>query len=150
MAAGLSLRKEDLGELRRRLNESCGLKDEDLIERSAIDFVIPVSYISPRLIEEFQILKPFGQGNPRPVLADRELEARDMRILGKNKNVLKMRLVDKSGYNIQAVMFGDCEEKERKLKSLMDEKGSVNIVYYPEINEYNGRRSLQLTVLDVL
>ena len=150
MAAGLSLKRENLDELRKRLNEGCGLTEDDLKEKKGIDFIIPVSYITSGLIEEMDILKPFGQGNEKPVLADRELSATDIRILGKNKNVLKLRLIDKNGYNISGIMFGDGEENAEKIKDIMSKKGSVSIVYYPEINVFNGRRSLQLTLLDIL
>lgn len=150
MAAGLSLEKKDLEKLRKRLNENSGLSDSDLVERGAIDYIIPVSYISTGLIEELELLKPFGQGNERPVLADREISIYDMRVLGAEKKVLRMRLADKNGYNISGIMFGDAEENRERIKELCGKKKGLSIVYYPEINVFNGRRNLQLNILDVL
>ena len=117
MAAGLSLKRENLDELRKRLNEGCGLTEDDLKEKKGIDFIIPVSYITSGLIEEMDILKPFGQGNEKPVLADRELSATDIRILGKNKNVLKLRLIDKNGYFVGGIITAGMKVS---LKGLVD------------------------------
>ncbi len=145
MAAGLSLRTSDIGRLREQLNRNCGLRDEDLIEKLWIDAAMPISYISMQLAEELQRLAPFGTGNPRPVFAEKGLEAYDIRVLGKNKNVLKFGIREETGASVSAIMFGDAEE----LRARLEGSRRLSVLYFPQINEYNGKRELQLQVLDI-
>ena len=142
MAAGLSLREENIDEFRRRLNENAGLTEDDFKLRVWIDVPMPVSYVTERLVEEFSCLEPFGQGNEKPLFAQRALRIRSARILGRNRNVVKLILEEESGYAIEALYFGDgaAFEEERAGCRRMD------IVYYPDINEYNGSRTLQAVI----
>ncbi len=146
MAAGLSLNTDRIGELRLRLNRHCGLKEDDLCEKIWIDAELPFSYITEGLINELSSLAPFGNGNERPLFAQKELRASDIRVLGKNKNVLRFLLRNREGRALPAVMFGEAEELSRRLV----EKDTFSALYYPQINEFNGRRSIQLTVLDFI
>ena len=146
MAAGLSIRTADIAELRLRLNADCGLRPEDLCEKIWIDAPMPISYVTEGLITELSGLAPFGNGNPRPLFAEKDLMAYDLRILGKNKNVLRFSLREKGRTPMNAIMFGDAEELKRKIE---DRDGSVSVLYSPQINEYNGRREIQLSVLDI-
>ena len=142
MAAGLSMKEEDIQEFRRRMNENCTLTDEELEPKIMIDVPMPFSYISRNLIDEFKILEPFGKGNPKPLFAQKNVSAINARILGKNRNVVKMRLCDNQGESIEAVYFGDAEAFDDFVKK----HDSFLITYYPEINSYQGRETLQLVI----
>ena len=144
MAAGLSLARENVGMFRKKLNEQAKKKltPEDFIQTLWIDLAMPLSYISGRLVRELSMLEPFGNGNEKPVFAAKGVQLTNLRVLGKNRNVLKCRAVDPSGYALSAVMFG---EAERFYEELSDKK-RVNIIYYPEINEYNGSKTLQIVI----
>ncbi len=144
MAAGLSLRTEDIGELRQRLNDECGLKEDDLREKIWIDAAMPISYVSEKLITELSKLAPFGNGNERPLFAQKDLIAYDLRIFGKNKNVLKLLLREEGRPPRSAIMFGDAEE----LKAELCEKERISVLYYPQINEYGGKREIQIVIRD--
>lgn len=160
MAAGVSLKEEQVPEMRRRLNALTELTQEDLIPKIMIDVPMPIDYITPRLVEELTLLEPFGKGNEKPVFADKELTILSVRILGKNRNVCRMQVKSRGGRVMDAVYFGDTE----KFKNYMEEKFTkeevalllkgipsdadvkMSFVYYPEINEYNGRKNLQIIV----
>lgn len=145
MAAGLSLKKERITELRQRLNGNATLKEEDFIEKVWIDIALPFGYITEELINEFKILEPFGNGNTKPVFAARNVEVLDYRLLGANRNVLKMSLKDEAGTVLSGICFFEAARLEERLKT----KGNVlAILYYPDINEYNGNKSIQIIVTD--
>ncbi len=143
LAAGVSMEREQVGEFRRKINENCTLSEQDMTERIVIDMELPFSCVTEEFIEELSVLEPFGKGNAKPVFGGREIWFTDMRILGKNGNVLKMRAHDKSGVTVSAVYFGDVEAFQEKLK---ERGGKLTIAYYPEVNEYMGRRTLQVMI----
>jgi len=145
MAAGLSFKKERLEELRQRLNDNSTLKEEDFVEKVWIDVAMPFGYITEKLIDEFKILEPFGKGNAKPVFAARNVTVLGHRLLGANKNVLKMSLRDEAGCVLDGICFSDAEKLEEKLKN---EGNVISILYYPDINEYNGNKSIQIVVTD--
>lgn len=142
MAAGLSIAEKDIGEFRRRLNENARLTEDDFIPRVWIDVPMPFEYVSEALIHELSALEPFGQGNEKPLFAQKGLRIRDARVLGKNRNVVKLTLLTESGLAFPGLWFGDGDAfmQERGGKNLMD------IIYYPEVNEYNGSRTLQAVI----
>lgn len=142
MAAGLSMEPENIEELRRRLNENCSLTEEDLVPKKAYDAVLPIEYAGERLIEELELLEPFGKGNEKPLLAAGNLLVKSARILGKNANVLKLVLEDGKGTRMEAVSFGDVEGDLEYIES----RERISILYYPEINEYMGKRTVQLVI----
>ncbi|MCI5901266.1 MAG: single-stranded-DNA-specific exonuclease RecJ [Blautia sp.] len=142
MAAGLSLREENVDRFRRRINELCTLTDQDLIPKVVIDVPVPVSYLTMEFVRQLSLLEPFGKGNTKPLFAQKDLAVLNMRMIGKNQNVLKMRLRDKIGTMIDGICFGNVGE----LYSLAKEKGSISVTYYPEINCYLGRESLQIII----
>ena len=144
LAAGLSLAEENVELFRRTINELAELTEEDLMEKVSIDMQLPFPYITEALIGELSLLEPFGKGNPKPLFAERNIRVLGPRILGKNRNVLKCRLEDPSGNQMDAVYFGDVETCLRK----MEEKPVMSFTYYPSINEYMGRRTLQLTIVN--
>ena len=141
MAAGLSLETADIDVFRKMLNDNATLDDSDLIPKTWIDVPMPVGYASMGLVGQLKLLEPFGKGNEKPVFADRDLYVKTASIIGKNRNVLKMQLETKEGYIVQAVQFGISD------KDPVPKAGSrILIVYYPDINVYNGVSSLQIII----
>ena len=142
MAAGLSMERDKVEELRLRLNENCVLTEEDLIPRESYDAVLPIQYAGEQLIGELELLEPFGKGNEKPLFAAGNLYVRSARIIGKNANVLKLMLEDENGFRMEALSFGDV----RGDLEYIEGKERTSILYYPEVNEYMGRRTVQLVV----
>ena len=142
MAAGLSLKEENVDLFRKKLNEYCTLTEEDLTPKVVIDVPMPVSYLTKKLTEELSVLEPFGKGNTKPLFAQKGLRVLNLRIFGKNHNVAKMRLQDESGYSVDAVYFGEAEAFAEYIR----DRESVSVTYYPEINIYQGRESLQAVI----
>lgn len=142
MAAGLSIKEENVEEFRRRLNENCTLTEKDLAPKILIDVPMPVSYINKELVEEISLLEPFGKGNTKPIFAQKGLRVLSSRILGKNRNVAKLQLSDGAGCVVEAVYFGEADEFVDRIKNC----GSMAVTYYPEINRYQGRETLQIVI----
>ena len=144
LAAGLSLEEDNVQRFRETINALCDLTKEDLQEKVSIDMQLPFPYITEELIRELELLEPFGKGNQKPLFAERNLRVVSPRIFGKNRNVLKCRLEDMQGNQMEAVYFGDVE----KCLKAMEEKKVMSFTYYPSINEYMGRRSIQITIVN--
>lgn len=142
MAAGLSIKEEDVPEFRRRLNENAVLTEEDFIPRVWIDVPMPLEYVTEGLVEELKRLEPFGQGNEKPLFAQKGLTIRSLRVLGKNRNVVKLGLVTDTGLSMDGLLFGDGDAVQRELAG----RDRIDIVYYPDVNEYNGSRTLQAVI----
>ena len=142
MAAGFSIEEGHVEELRRRLNEQADLKPEDFIPKVWIDAAMPLEYISSGLVEELKLLEPFGQGNEKPQFAQKGLQIRSARVLRKNRNAVKLSLVTEKGLAMDGMLF---TEGDRFLEEL-GEKKMMDVVYYPDVNEYNGRRTLQIVI----
>lgn len=142
MAAGLSLLEENIDEFRQRLNEYAGLTEEDFRARVWIDVPMPMGYVTEKLVQELKLLEPFGQGNEKPLFAEKSLRIRSSRVMGRNRNVVRLTLEEADGHVMEALYFGDgiAFEEERAGRSKMD------VVYYPDINEYNGRKTLQAVI----
>lgn len=160
MAAGMSIPSENIDKFRENLNEVTTLSDEDIIPKVSIDMPLPINKINYKLIDEIALLEPYGKGNPKPNFAVKGLMVKAARILGKNNNVLKLNLTD--GYlNIDGIYFGDIEVALEIIKNKFGEyeynkmlNGQTNmvkidIVYFPDINEYNGRKSVQLLIQNI-
>ncbi len=158
MAAGLSLPEENVTIFRQRLNELTTLTDEDLQGKVVIDVPMPLDYITKELIEQLSILEPFGKSNEKPVFADRNLEILSLRILGKNQNVCRIQVKSTGGTIWTAIYFGQAEQfleflrqkyGDQAVEQALAGRGSgmlISLVYYPEINVYNGRESIQVIV----
>ena len=144
LAAGLSLEEEKVEVFRKRINELADLTEEDLQIKVSIDMRLPFPYINEELIHELKILEPFGKGNGKPLFAESKLRVIQPRIFGKNRNVLKCRLEDQQGNQMEAVYFGEVEDCLRQ----MEKKQIMSFTYYPSINEYMGRRTIQLTIVN--
>ena len=144
LAAGLSLDEENVEVFRKRINELADLTEEDLQMKVSIDMRLPFPYINEELIYELKILEPFGKGNGKPLFAESKLRVIQPRIFGKNRNVLKCRLEDQQGNQMEAVYFGEVEDCLQQ----MEKKQIMSFTYYPSINEYMGRRTIQLTIVN--
>lgn len=158
MAAGLSLEKEKAEAFRRMLNENCALTQEDMTEKVVIDMELPFACVTEGFIRELSLLEPFGKGNTKPVFAARNVKIINGRILGKNRNVLKLKVRDAAGTTIDAMYFNHVEEFLKMLKdrfgkyevdAMLNGKQSaitLALTYYPELNEYMGRVTPQIVI----
>lgn len=144
LAAGLSLEEEKVEVFRKRINELADLTEEDLQIKVSIDMRLPFPYINEELIHELKILEPFGKGNGKPLFAESKLRVIQPRIFGKNRNVLKCRLEDQQGNQMEAVYFGEVEDCLQQ----MEKKQIMSFTYYPTVNEYMGKRTIQLTIVN--
>ena len=144
LAAGLSLEEENVEVFRKRINELANLTEEDLQMKVSIDMRLPFPYINEELIHELKILEPFGKGNGKPLFAESKLRVIQPRIFGKNRNVLKCRLEDQQGNQMEAVYFGEVEDCLQQ----MEKKQIMSFTYYPTVNEYMGKRTIQLTIVN--
>ena len=142
MAAGLSLPEENVDPFRRMLNENCTLTEEDMAEKVLIDVPMPISYVNMPLIRQLSLLEPFGKGNTKPLFAQKNVRVENCRVFGKNRNVVKMNLFDENGCQAQGVWFGDGDAFAEKIK----EKQRWSVAYYPSINAYNGRESIEIII----
>ena len=155
MAAGFSIEKERLDELRRKLNETAVLTDEDITPKLMIDVAMPLAYNSIELTEQIERLEPYGKGNRKPLFAQAAVPVRRAQILGRNKNLLKLQLDTRYGRCVDAIDF-DPDTFVNNIKQWFGEDECVkmlngqpnavviDVAYYPTINEYMGRRSLQM------
>lgn len=158
LAAGLSLPKENVGKFREMLNKNCTLTEEEMKEKVTIDMEMPFGCVTEGLVKELELLEPFGKGNTKPVFAARDVTLLGARILGKNRNVLKLQVQDVNGYRIEAMLFhhaddflGKLEEQYGKteLEALLKGRGRqirISMTYYPDINEYMGKKTPQIVV----
>lgn len=139
-AAGLSMKRENLESFRKMINDYCTLTPQDLTGKVVIDMEMPFSCVTEGLIRELALLEPFGKGNTKPVFAARNVRLMDMRVMGRKKNVLKMRAVDANGNTVEAVYFGDVENLSGRKDTLL------SITYYPTLNEYMGQATPQIVI----
>lgn len=141
MAAGLSLAISDIDIFRKMLNDNAILTDEDLIPKMWIDVPMPVSYANIRLVNQLKLLEPFGKGNEKPVFADRNLYVKTASVIGRNKNVLRCQLETEDGTYVPAVQFGI-----NNIDDIPRAGMRISIIYYPDINTFNGIMSLQIII----
>ena len=142
MAAGLSIEESDIDEFRRRLNENTKLTEDDFVPQIWIDVPMPFEYVNEKIVDELKGLEPFGQGNEKPLFAQKSLTIRNVRVLGKNRNVVKMNLVTNTGHPFDGLLFADGD------RFLEEQTGqnTIDMIYYPDVNEYNGTRTLQAVI----
>lgn len=144
MAAGLSMAGEkDVYTLREKLNAKTSLTEEDFVEKVHIDVPLPLSYVTMGFVEELSRLEPYGNGNPKPLFAQKNVTLKGGRVLGKNRNVAKFTCGDGMGNYFDAVYFGEADEMTGRVEA---HGGICSIVYYPDINEYKGKKSVQIVV----
>ena len=158
LAAGVSLEKENVETFRRMINIQCTMTEKDMTEKVAIDMELPFQCINEEFVKELELLEPFGKGNTKPVFAGRNIELLEGRILGKNKNVLKMKVRDANRTVMDAMYFGNIDDfsdtLERKygrgsFRTLLAGRSNgifMSLTYYPGINEYMGKRTPQIVI----
>lgn len=158
LAAGLSLEKENIAEFRRRLNENCTLTEEEMKEKVTIDMEMSFLCVTEELVKELELLEPFGKGNTKPIFAARGVTLLGARILGKNRNVLKIKAQDANGSVIEAMLFQNVEGFLKNMEetygrmevdALLQGRGGhikIAVTYYPDINEYMGKRTPQIVI----
>lgn len=158
MAAGLSMKEENLEEFRREINARSGIQKEDLVEKIAIDMQLPFSCVTESFIRELHVLEPFGKGNEKPLFAQRQVDVKSARILGKNQNVLKLRVEDAGRTEIDAMYFGDVKGFQEYVRAKFGESSYIQLfrgkgngitmafTYYPSINEYQGIKTPQIVI----
>ena len=158
LAAGLSLPKENVGKFREMLNKNCTLTEEEMKEKVTIDMEMPFGCVTEGLVKELELLEPFGKGNTKPVFAARDVTLLGARILGKNRNVLKLQVQDVNGCRIEAMLFHHADDFLSKLEeqygktevdALLKGRGRqirISMTYYPDINEYMGKKTPQIVV----
>lgn len=159
-AAGLSMSEDNLDIFRKSINEDCTLTKEDLICKVTIDIELPFAYVTEDLIEELSLLEPFGNGNSKPVFAQRDLPVISAKVIGKKKNLLLIKVADKNNRIFELKIFNKTDVFMNEIDQLYGEgtsgdlvEGSasgvkIDVIYYPGINEFNGRRSLEFIVND--
>lgn len=160
MAAGFSLNADKLDEFVKRINDDCRLTDEDYEEKIVIDVPMPMSYVSQELISQLSLLEPFGPGNEKPVFAQKNVELLSLKMMGAGNDMAKFSARTDDGYKAQLVLFRNAQAM---LKSIDDKYGPgtseklkegkaggvlMDIIYYPSINEYQGRKTLQFIIGD--
>ncbi len=160
LAAGLSMKEADLEAFRNKLNAKANLSRENLTEKVLIDMQMPFLGVTQALVEELELLEPFGKGNTKPVFAERNVEFLKAWILGKNRNILKFRVKDANQTEMDAIYFGDAEKMIDYMEKQFGKRATeqvfaggaagikMAVTYYPGINEYMGRKSLQITILN--
>jgi single-stranded-DNA-specific exonuclease len=158
LAAGLSLIEENVDIFRRRINENCHLTEDDFQEKVLIDVPMPMDYVNMEFIEELEKLEPFGNGNPKPQFAHKNLRFIGGQILGANKNVGKYRAITEAGREFEVMYFGNLEEFNEKVSAKYGDEAldmlyhgrgngiELSVVYYPEINEFRGNRKIQMVM----
>ena len=157
MAAGFSLQADQFDAFVKELNENCALTEAAFIPTVHIDVPMPMSYVTEPLIEQLDALAPFGKGNEKPVFAQKDLNALSAKIMGKDRNVVKLTLEDKDGYISEGIYFRAQEFEENIVSWFGQEEYDkllhgwlnnviLNIVYYPSVNEFNGNRTIQMQV----
>ena len=160
MAAGLTMKEENIPLLQERLEEACTLREEDLTEVLHIDMELPPALWNIPMTEELSLLDPCGTANPRPMFAARGIRLRSLRIMGKGQNVLRMEAVDAKGSRLTLIRFCEAARFQEQVRSAAGAAAwdalyagradlAVSIVYYPDLNEWRGRRTLQFVVKDM-
>lgn len=142
MAAGLSIEEENVEKFRQTLNNNCTLTEEDMIPKIVIDVPMPISYINEELVEQLSILEPFGKGNTKPLFAQKNLRVLKVGIYGKTQNTVKLQLRDPSGAVMDGLYWGEAKEFADFARS----HETISVTYYPRINSYMGRESLQIVI----
>jgi len=158
MAAGLSMLPENIEILRKVLNENAPLTEEMLKPRVTIDVLLPLGYLNEKLVNELRLLEPFGNGNSKPLFAEKDLTVKSLMIIGNNSNGIKMRVRNQYGREMDALYFGDIDrffsyindtygpDEVWRLKTGRGSNIKLTVTYYPNINEYNGYKSIQIMI----
>lgn len=159
MAAGFSLKEGKLDEFRKRINDNCRLTEGDMIQKVIIDVPMPLEYVTEALINELTLLEPFGNGNEKPVFAQKNITFLGGREMGKTGEMARFSVMTEAGYRTEMVMFRRLDSFVKCLdekygpdaaKSLFEGRGNyaMDIIYYPSVNEFRGKRNIQFIIND--
>lgn len=158
MAAGLSMEEDRLSEFRERINANAQLTEDDFVKKVHIDIALPVSWLSEEFLTELDTLEPFGNGNQKPLFAQKDFAITGTRVLGSTGRCLKLFLKDAEGYGMEAIYFGDTNlffqdmetacgrEQTERLRRGLSSPVRMDVTYYPEINEWRGQRTIQIVI----
>ncbi len=158
MAAGLSIKKEKLNDLKEMLNKYCPKDEEIFVRKTWIDVPMPFEYITEKLVNELSLIEPYGTDNESPVFADKIAYIHSIRVVGSNKNVVQLNLENTNGKRMKATYFSDGTEFLKDIEENFGEefkndvlngrvrKVNMNVLYYPEINEFRGNKSIQIII----
>lgn len=146
MAAGLSMPRENVEEFAERINAECSLQPEDFVEKIRIDAAMPFHYVNRTLVEQFSLLEPFGNGNKKPLFAQKNLELLHSRMLGKSGRAGRYTVLDEYGGRYELTYFGD----QMELLSYWAKKEKIQVTYYPELNTFRGKTELQFILQNYL
>lgn len=150
MAAGLSLEEKNIDLLRKRLNENCHLSEEQLTEKVVIDIDMPIEYATLSFAREIDELAPFGMGNSKPLFAQKDVPFDNLRLIGKNQNVLKMTLYSKNSMfgsaSVEGIIYSDAVNTYEKLLG----RDTITIAYQVDVNSFRGKDSVQLVIKDYI
>ncbi len=162
MAAGLSLKKESLEAFRESMIKNAKLSEDDLVRKVMIDVPMPLSYVSEDVVRQMDLLEPFGNGNEKPLFADKGIEVIRLSEIGKSKQFLRFTFLLQNGLTMVGLLFHDCDRFREELSNEYGEgtfrelllgrrKGvTLRFTYYPQINEYHGDTSLQVILSQVV
>ena len=157
LAAGLTIKRENLDKLRELLNEECGLTERDMIPKMMIDVPMPMSYATMKLAEQIEALEPYGKGNEKPLFAEKDLEILGARIMGVNRNVIRIKLRNSRGFVSEVIYFRpdefemninrwfESEDCDKILKGIPT-GCKLDVAYEVGINDFNGVVSLQFVL----
>lgn len=163
MAAGLSLREEDIEEFRKAINENCELTEDDFEEKITIDVPMPMGYVTESFINQLSILEPFGPSNEKPVFAQKNIQFLRGYKMGKNQNMARFDVLDETGQRFTMVCFRGLEKMipymvEKFGKDIVDDLFSqglrgeqvpqLDVIYYPSLNEFRGKTTIQYILQD--
>lgn len=142
MAAGLSMKKENVEAFMERMEAGCSLKPEDFIEKIHIDAAMPFGYVTQKLIEQFSLLEPFGNQNSRPLFAQKKVKLLHYRLLGSSGRAGRYAVEDECGGRYELLYFGDQEA----LSTYWEQRERINVTYYPELNVFRGKTQIQFVL----
>lgn len=160
MAAGLSIKEENIDILRNRLNENCKLTEEDITPKIRLEKQVPLEEITERLIDEINRLEPFGKGNASPLLGEKNVIVNDIQLLGREiKNTLRFQIYSTNHKeNITGICFGKVEEFQKmimdsyhiSLEQLLTGNNVIklDLVYVPFVNVFRDKKYLQMRIVD--
>ena len=159
MAGGLTMKEENFEEFSRRIEENCTLTDEELQEVVRVDMELPPRFLNLSMTRELEKLEPCGTQNPKPLFVTRNIRLLGARVMGRNRNVIRFTAQDDSGYGMELILFGDAQIFVQNIEEslgrgvfedLLRGAGNVTIdmVYYPDINVWRDRESIQYIVKD--
>lgn len=150
MACGLSLRKDQFIAFKLDAIEKSDLDPRDLIPRVRLDTIMQLDKVSTGTVERLNRLKPFGNGNPKPLFGATGVYVSQYRILGKNRNVIKLELFYNQAH-YDGILFMPAEEFLAFANEAKAPDGSlcIDMAYVPAIDTFNNRNTLQFQIEDL-